>query len=865
PGFSQNNFGATFGGPLVRDRAFLFASYEGFRQRQQVSVLNNVPSPNTIAAVKRQNALLGAIFDAYYSGPAAAQPGTFTDLPVDAILARGVPVVGTAVLPRGNGVDQDAGLIRFDQNLARGWSLNARYQVFQATGIPGTISGRGIAGSNIGYENRSQNAMLAVTKIVSARTLLDARTVFQRNTPRSTMEATPQALRDAGRLRTSGPNAGQPYGDPETPNGVPTISTVGFDLAPIGYETTAPNRRAANTLQYAGNVTHARGAHTLKFGGELRRIQENSVFSFRLRPEITYASGGASSILLPGAPFNVYDQNIFLLPPTSQRGFRLTEWAGYVQDTWRVLPRLTVDVGVRYESFGVPSEVNGILNNGFLVPGSIVLANADVLAQGPRALRDFRMIATGAGRPYSFYRPDRNNFAPRVGLAWQLRPRTALRLGYGFFYDRMFNNVFGNARNNPPYTLLVTLPNAPFGAIPAADPFTTTLPIGPVTINPVIRSPYTQRFNATLQREFAGFLAEAGYAGARAQRLVRTLRPNQGAGFPADFRPANIDVPERPRTLDDFRPLVYGNISTRDGTGASTYHALQASLQRRFARGLFAQASYTWGRSMDIASGEILNDVVVTTISNRMPLRTADGLVPMPSLANVNQVRAQQGAAPFTNVRDAARWYNDNFLGPEQWGAEIGNSAFDIRQIFVANVGWEIPWAKQRWYGGWQVAGIVRLQTGVPFSLSTGIDVNGDGNAPDRAALLAGDLKSLVAPEGRRFLLPSAPGRGVNNQSVRTFTNGAVVGVSATPDDVFSYTRRGALHGPALRLVDFSVLKNFAVTERARLQFRAEAFNILNAVNYGLPVANVASPRFGEMLTTAAPPRQIQMGLRVEF
>lgn len=884
PQFNQHNFGGSVGGPIRRNRLFFFGNYEGFRQRQAVSVVNVVPSPNTIEAVRQQNALLGAIFANYFSGAAAAQPGTFTDLSPAAIIAQGRPVVGTTVLPRGNGTDQNAFLGKLDYNFVNGGRLSGRYQFFQGTGQPGTVAGTGIVGSNVGYKNRAQNLVLNYTQPFGAAHLNEARFTYQRNAPRTSFEATPEAVLATGSLRTSGPFAGQPFGDPETPNGIPTISTVGFGIFPVGYSTTAPNRRAVNTFHISDTYTYVRGAHTYKFGGELRRIQENSVFSFRLRPEVAFASAGANTILAPGSPTQSYDQNLFLLPDTSQRGFRQSEYGFFLQDNWRVTPRLTLDLGLRYEYFGRPNEVNGFLSNGFLAPGGSVQAETDILAGGPQGLRDLRLLTIGPGRPTDFYQADSNNFAPRVGLAyrpaWFGLDKTVVRMSYGIFYDRIFNNVFGNARNSPPFVLPVTLSGAPFGSLPSADPFTTTLPIGPVTVNPNIVAPYTQRWTLTAQRELSrDTVFEIGYVGSRGLKLMRTLRPNLG-GFPVEFRPANVGVNLGTRTIDDFRPINFGVISTRDTSGHSSYHSLQATLQRRFSRGLSFQASYTWGHSIDIASGEIVNDIVVTTLSNNFPLRTADGRVAQPTLALVNQERAGRGLPPFTGptaTAQAAEYFVQNFLGPNQWAADVGNSLFDIRHIFVTNFGYELPIGRGKFFGkdfggvtnallgGWQVNGILRLQTGPPLTLTTGSDVNGDGNAPDRVAVRAGDLNSIVglniASNGAvNYFAPSTAGTGI-----RTFANGTVIGNSLTPENVFSYTTRGVLPGPGLVNMDLSAFKRFVLREQMNLQFRTEIFNLFNHTNFGVPVTDISSPLFGRITSTSTSPRQIQFGLRLEF
>jgi outer membrane receptor protein involved in Fe transport len=878
PPFVQNNFGGSLGGRLRRDRSFFFGNYEGFRQRQSVSNALRTPSANTIAAVRRQNALLGEILGAYFTGPAAPTPGTFTERSVEDILASGVPVVGATTLPRNNGVDQNTFAIKLDHIFSEATRLSGRYQFFDGLGQPGSVSGQGIAGSNVGYDNRSQNIVLNLTQSFGSNLLHEGRLVFQRNSPRTSFEPTSDALLNTGRLRTTGPFAGQPYGTPDTPNGLPSINP-GFGISSVGYDTTAPNRRGVNTWQLADTWTRYSGAHTIKAGFEVRRIQENSVFSFRLRPDVLYQSGGANTILQPGAPMDSYDQNVYLNPDNAQRGFRLTEWAAFVQDNWRVHPTLTLDYGLRYEYYGRPSEVNGFLNNAYLSPNGVADENRSLLSMGIAGLRNIRLRTVGPGRPFSFYNADYNNFGPRIGLAWRPSdyPGTVVRASYGVFFDRMFNNVFGNARVSPPYTVPVNISGVPFGAAPAVNAFTTTLPIAPVVIDPNFRNAYTQRFQLGLQKEVgANMRFEIGYVGARAQRIIRTLRPNMGPAFGQDFRPMNAGAPDLPRSNDDFRPIVIGNMSMRDSGGASSYHSAQLSLQRRFSRGFSLQANYTLAQTTDIASGEILNDVVVTTWSNTLPLRTANGLVPTPTLANINQLRRSQNQAEFANTRDAGLWFVDNHLGPNQWRADIGNAAFDIRHVFVTNLSWELPFFagqpgwKKRLFHGWQLNGVGRWQSGVPFNISSGVDVNGDGNAPDRAALIAGNLDSILEPGGgvngnRRYLRSSTLISGANTPTRRVFADGTTIGVSPQPELVSSYLKRGALHGPPMRLIDLSLLRRIALRERLSLQLRAEAFNVANITNLGQPINTITSPLFGEIQGVATPPRQLQFGARLEW
>jgi len=867
PPFSQNNFGGTLGGPVKKDKLFYFGSYEGFRQRQGVSVVNNIPSPNTIAAIRQQNRALGEIFASVFTPPFAVNPAN--ELPVAEIIRRNSPVIAPLSLNRSNSFDQNAATGKADYNFSAGSRLSGRYSFFNNSAGAGTVAGSGLPGTGVGFTNRVHNAVVSHTQSFSATKLNEFRATFQRNGVNNTFAPAPSALLDAGRLRT-GAFAGQPYGDPFTPNGIPTINS-GFGLPELGYTVTSPNIRFSNTYQLSDSFSMTRGRMTIKIGGEIRRLQDNSTFSFLVRPNAQYASAGAFTIFQPDAPMNFFTQNLYLTPATSLRGFRITEWAPYIQTTTRLGRNLTIEAGLRYEYLGRASEVNGFLSNAFLAPNGRPIEGASLISNGIAGLNQVRLIPIGKGRDLGLFRADRNNWAPRIGAAWTLGS-TTLRASYGLYYDRIFDNVLGNARNSPPYVVVVTTGGIPFGnSVSNPDPFTTDVPIGPTTVNPDLRFPTTQRWNASIQRQVEkNTVVEVAYVGAAARNLVRTIQPNFGGGFPAAFRPANVDVPRQPAVAaDNFRPPLLATFSTRDSTASSRYDALQATVKRRFAQGLSFQLSYTWAHAIDDGSGEIVTGAPLSSVTNLLPVRAANGTIPLPSLANVNAARAAQGLPALATEADAARYFVQNYVGGPQYAAERGNADFDLRHAAILNFIYELPFGKGKAFGsgappalrwiveGWQTNGILRFQTGQPFTLLAGADVNGNGVVNDRASLLSGDLKNVLNPSfgqngSRQYL--------VNN-------SGAVLGFSRTPEDVGSMLSRNLLFAPGLVNVDFSLFKNIPLRfrEGMRLQFRAEAFNLLNHTNFGSPNGQITSPAFGLIQSTTVPGRQIQFGLKLVF
>jgi hypothetical protein len=872
PPFVQNNFGGVLDGPIQRDKTFFLFSYEGFRQRQGISVVNNIPSPNTIAAVAQQNAALGQILSSVFTGKYAATPAT--DNSVQNIIATQTPVLAPLSLNRSNSFDEDAYLGKVDRNLPNNARLSVRYAYFHNNAGPGTVSGSGLPGTGVGFTNGVHNGIINLTQPFGGTKLNDFRAVFERNSVNNVFDPAPQGVLQSGTSRT-GAYAGQPYGSPFTPNGIPTLD-LGFGLPELGYSTTAPNIRTSNTYQFNDTFTWIKGRSTLKIGGELRRIQDNSTFGFLERPNWQWNSSGANTILQPGAPASVFTQNLFLTPATSERGFRIWEGAPFVQETFKVTPKLTIDAGLRYEYLGRLTEVNGYLSNAFISPSGAPASGVSLLANGPAGLNQVRLITVGSGRKLGIFQADIKNVAPRIGVAYSATSSITLRGSYGIFYDRIYDNVIGNARNSPPFVVPVTTGNTPYGqSIATADPYTTTLPIGPTTVNPNLEFPRTQRYNASVQQQIgSSTLLEISYVGAVADHLVRTLNPDFGSAFPAAYRPANINVPSGlPNTNDNFRPIVLGNFSTRDTSSTSNYNSLQVSARRNFAAGLAFQVAYTWSHAIDTGSGEILTGIPVASVTNLLPLRNANGSVAYPTLAKINALRQTQGLGPLSTDAQAAQYFAANYLGGTQLNAEYGNSDFDLRHALVINFNYDLPFGSgkligrgahglvDKLIGGWQSNGILRFQTGSPYTLLAGTDVNGDGVSNDRAALLSGSLASLRNPNfGKngdlRYLINLTGANGT-----------AMLGISPAPTVASSQLPRNDMFGPGVEDIDFSLFKNTSFhfnEEKINTQFRAEFFNLFNHTNFANPASTV-SANFGQVTATTLPGRQLQLGLKLLF
>jgi hypothetical protein len=435
-------------------------------------------------------------------------------------------------------------------------------------------------------------------------------------------------------------------------------------------------------------------------------------------------------------------------------------------------PSVTLSAGVRYE---------------FTSPGVDVRDRASVYNPATGTL-----VAVGQnGVPRGGHFADRNNVAPRVAIAWAPgEKRTVLRGAYGIYFDQSALAPGEGLYFSAPYYDLRMYAALPSFPLLIHDPFPANYPFplagSALSIQRDLRTPYAQQWNANIQREIgrAG-VAEIAYVGSKGTNLIAARDINQP--LPGQQRP-------NPR---------FDDISIIESRANSIYHALQARYQQRMTAGLTAIASYTFGKSIDDASGFFSS--------------AGDPNFPQDSY----------------NLR-----------------AERGRSNFDVRQRLSLSYSYELPFRGNRLLSGWQTNGVWTMQTGRPFTVAllsdidnslTGRSVLGFG-ANDRPHAIADPRLSGRTPERwfdtRAFAMPA---RG-------TFGNAG----------------RNAVDGPGLQTINLSVVKNTAATERLTVQLRAEAFNLLNRTNLNQPDNFLGSPSFGSVLS-AGSPRRIQLGLKFLF
>ncbi len=772
PKYQRNQFGGSLGGPLRRDRTFWFGDFEGRRVREGVTKASNVPT-----SLERRG-------DFSQSGPAPVIdlftmrpfPGNVIPAerqhPVGAAIAALYPLPNRAV-PRQNFVSSPALRERNDQFDARldhavsaGGDLAVRYS-FADRNFYEPFSGPAFAavpGFGTHVPRRAQNVMASETHAVGGSLINEIRAGFSRVAAGSFHE-------------NQGTSLNRRVGLPELSanprdHGLSFITLPGF--SPLGDEFNNPQHGTTNTYQVLDHATWSKGRSLIKLGFDFRRVQQNAFRDVQSRGFLNFLgfSGNPLAEMLQGFPSvtggAVLDNPQYL---------RTSSTSLFVNQTWRARPRLTLTAGLRYEYNSPPVDR---------------FDRANIYDPARRAL-----VAVGTGGvPRGGYESDRNNWAPRFGLAWTPGGGgTVLRAGYGVYFDQSALAPGEGLYFNAPYfnfRLFFTLPGLP--PVTLSDPFPRDFPFpipqSALAFQRDLRTPYMQHFSVGVQRQIGKQrVAEIAYVGSKGTKLLTARDINQPFASPATPNP---------------RPVpAFDDIDLLQSSASSSYHSLQARLEQRLQAGLSLLASYTWSKSIDDASGFFSS--------------AGDPNFPQ----NSYDVRAERG-----------------------------RSNFDVAHRFTASYSYDLPFGKGRWGGDWQTYGIWSFQTGRPFTVAllseldnsnTGRSILGFG-ANDRPHVLRNARLSDRSPE--RWFDTAAfalPARGS-----------------------FGNAGRNILEGPGLGTVHVSVLKNFAFDERTRVQFRAEAFNLLNRPNFDLPDIFVGSPAFGR-LSSAQSPRHVQFGVKLLF
>jgi hypothetical protein len=576
----------------------------------------------------------------------------------------------------------------------------------------------------------------------------------------------------------------------------PQVTVSG--LPTLGFPSNLPQGRGHKTWQYQDALSYSIGKHTFKIGGDISHLAVVDEIPFNSRGTLVYAKGGTCGAVTCSSLANFVDDfagpsgsanKVFGSPVTKPF---VTSYAPYVQDTWRLTTNFTLDLGMRYEYWGVPE--NTLLFPALNISGGVGLPGL-----------------TLSSFPNQYATPevsDRNNFAPRVGLAYTPRfwnrvfghDKTVIRAGYGIFYDGLFTNILDNTAGASPNAIAFTdtssvgrgvanISTALASAQAVANPLGSVTTVASNLVNPL-----THQWNLDIQRELpGGFIVTAAYVGTRGIRLFESQAFNPRVNGGARMNPN------------------FGPVTVRDNAGDSIYHGGQLTVERRFSHGLLIHGAYTYSKLLDDGS-----DVFGPTGGN-----------------TINR--------------------NDFAQNPLCQKCDRGPSIFDVRHRLVASYIWDIPYfhnSSNLFMGvvktitrDWTVSGTTTAQTGFAGTPFLGVDVNGD-------ASVFNDRPIIVDPSKGKF-------------------DPARYGAPPKSSPYAGTIGRGSVEMPGFQIWDFAVQRAFKIPvwklEAQALTLRGEAYNVFNHPNLGIPDLNLAASDALDLPSTIYGGRVLKIKLMYAF
>jgi hypothetical protein len=798
PQFIQNQYGTTAGGRIIKDRTFFFFGWQGTRTDDAAPQLGVVPT-----AAQKEGIFSTPIYDpatttksgSTYTRTAFAGniiPASRFD-PVSAALLSLYPAPNLAgksnfFSNQKETIAQDQFVGRIDHRFSDKDSIFGRYSEQGNTNdLPAQLP---LPASNPSIVKPAAHSIVASETHIFTPTLIsELRGGYQETQEIQNIDA-PREFSQYGIVGV--PNYANVLGLPTfAVSGLSTIGTTGpgtLQTAATG-SGNLPIDKEGRVIDADGNLSWVHGRHTLKFGFDFQQVDLYANVTLNARPAYSFSgvyTENPQSRSTTGSAFAD-----FLLGDTSAATESTRSisnsiqhiYQGYVQDDWQVNGKLTINAGLRYE---LPLPFYETSNN-----------YADLILE-PGALYGTLLQANNAaanGYRNSFANPNYHNFAPRLGVAYRITPKTVIRAAAGVFYGRDENLAVANRpTNNPPYFVTTTYtsdqidPNIILSQGFPANALTPGATASTPTVNSFPKympTPYVQQWNLSLQRELGGgFTAQTSYVGSSSHDLYSSVNVDQplpGAGSIQARRPLPAYS-----AVDAYGPFV-----------SAHYDSLQAQLERRFTKGLTVLAAYTWSHSID-------ND------------------------------------GTHEDVYDMA--------------LEKASSSFDLRQRFVLSTVYELPFGKGKAFvnssrigsavlGGWQLSAIFTKQTGLPFTPVESVDASNTGTTERPNRIGSGVLST---------------GQNVNDWfNVAAFTTPAQY--------TFGNSGRDILTGPGLTNLDLGLSRVIPIRERYRVEFRAEAFNLLNTPQFGLPNATLGTATVGTITTTVNSQRELQFALRFAF
>jgi hypothetical protein len=776
PEFQRNQFGGSLGGPIKKDKLFLFGNYEGFRQNWGLSAFTLVPDNQA-----RQGYLPNSAGVETYVGVDAAVAPLLNLWPVQngpELLSGGNPSgIAEAFSHPPQHIREDFGTTRFDDNLGSKDLLFAVYTVDDSAANTPSANPLSLVNESL----REQVASAQEQHVFSPSLLNTARFGYSRAsyfftgfTPVS--ETGWVAGEQIGAIVISGSTAS---------NGASQISGAGTNVG-------SNNKAARNLFTVDDHVYWSRGRQQIEAGVWLERVQSNDLLA---QDQFGQASFSTLQTFLGGtvATFTV-------VPSPTELGWRSLEGSVFVEDVVKVTPRLEVRAGLRSESTNGWNEAQGRAANYAITDG--VLQTAPVVSGSALANNRAKFL------------PE-----PRVGFAWDVwgNGKTAVRGGFGLYHG-LLDTLDYRLDQTAPFNTAESIKSIALSnlSITPGTPPPAGTKVSPSNVQPDIQTPAVLTWSLRLELEIAPHTTlTAGYVGSHGYHQILSEDMNEPVPLYT-----SAGAPYYTSGEADANPAL-ANSTSWVSQGVGLYNALELDVRRTFANGLQFRGNYTYAKNLD--DGSAWN----TSVSGNTP-----AFVEFP-------------------------------LDPKlDWGP----AATDVRQAASLNGSWELPFGPQKRFlnhnsgalnyaaSGWTASAILALQTGFPFTPQLGYNPTGNG-----------DTRNPVRPNWN----PAFSGNLYPRTASEFFNPNAFVSPAT---GTYGNVKRDSLTGPGLSDLDFSAVKNSPITERLRLQFRAEFFNILNRTNFLTPnevvytsATSGISPTAGVVTATSTTSRQIQFGAKLQF
>jgi hypothetical protein len=789
----RNQFGGSLGGPIRRDKTFFFGTYSGLRQNIS-QFLNSAVVPSALERsgnFSQSKTKPNDPLNANQPFPGGIIPTSRFDAVAQNILNKYVPSANLT----GNGwqgfvpnpYNTDEVLVKIDHAISDRHRLSGSYYTTAGTN---TIQPAGnLPWSTQSFNWRQQNINLSETASIGSSMVNQFWTTYTRNF--------------GGRLNLPGLSL-HDFGSTFMPQGTPSlpqITVTGYFT--LGQSIAGPSA-GTNFYSARDSLSYTRGRHTFRFGGELsldKDIQQTLLNNYGVFSFSGGKTGNAFADFLTGLPVTMNQD----APITAMDNF--WTYALFAQDDIRIHPHVTLNLGLRWDVQTPPTDPFDREATFKLGVQSQVLKGSNI----PTGL----LVVGDPGVGRGIVSTEMRHFAPRIGVAWDPfgDGKTSVRAGAGVFYGSVSGNEWNSTSNYQPFAVrqqfnnILSLTN-PYGLLPGGqNPFPYSYnPTAPGFIFPAaiygmapdFRWPYTYQLNFSVERQLgAGWTMSAGYVGSLGRRLP----------FAIDLNYPYYNSTATTGNVNNRRPIQPGalsNIYSVESVMNTAYHSLQVTAEKRLGRRFTAKAFYVFSKALE--------DV-------QLDNNTVNG-----------------GAEDYRNLT-----------------LDRGRSDNDRRHVAVGSLIWHVDYfhgksaALKHVLNGWEVSAIVTLQSGAPFSVTTGSDSNLDGNNNDRAMLI-----------GNPFLDPN---RG-RDQTTAMWFNTAAFGKTANGVD--GNAARNLMDKPGSKNVDGGLFRTFHFTERLAVQLRGEFTNALNIVNLGGPTTTLSSTQFGQ-IRSASTMRQVQLGARLTF